>query len=160
VDAAFYNRVVAADGALHHSGDSTPEESGVSVNESIDVDVDQLPWSVAGVVFVADAYAGGTLGDVKSATTLVQTADGDGGHDTPFKTNVDFGGRSVGTDAKGVVLAVLHRNPEDVNEWLLKKVGTMCAGPLAHTFEGCLEEARDAVAKKREEREEDVKCSQ
>ena len=100
VDAAYYNQLSAGGGSVTHSGD---EKSGASEgdDESITIDGPRLPSNVRVIVVVLNAFRGGSLGDLETASARL-CVEGGG-----VLADMSLGGAGSATAA---VMCVLYRD--------------------------------------------------
>jgi stress response protein SCP2 len=76
VDACFYNHLEACSGALVHSGDN---RDGLSdgVDERITLFLSKFPGNLSFVVFAVNAFQGGALADVETASAAFLNGRGE-----------------------------------------------------------------------------------
>ena len=113
LEIVYYGNLRSADGSLQHTGDNLTGK-GEGDDESILVDLTQVPPAVAHIVFVVNSFSGQNFTQIENATArVVDSADGD-------RELVKYALTGSGTHT-AVVMARLSR---DGAGWTFTAIGT------------------------------------
>mmetsp|Transcript_61624 Transcript_61624/g.127333 ORF Transcript_61624/g.127333 Transcript_61624/m.127333 type:complete len:421 (+) Transcript_61624:198-1460(+) len=124
LDAAFYNNLTAANGAIKHSGEKDTKLPD-KANEQITFDLAAIPSNVTSVVLVVNAFCGSTL--FKLETAFVRIAKHNSAGNAHLHEMSVCGGKGGAFRETGVVLGVIQRN-KGKPSWRFIEKGTPCAG--------------------------------
>ncbi|CAD7954932.1 unnamed protein product [Amoebophrya sp. A25] len=135
LDVCFYNQPICMAGAITHSGDNKTGE-GAGFDEAIALDIEALPPGVSLLVFVLNAYQGGTLSTVKNAKVTVMET----GKPEPLAMSPASIRKA---DLTGMVLGFLYILPHmGENTWKFRNVSRACQG---RNFEESLPDVQRAL---------------
>ena len=133
MDAAYYNQLSAVNGAVIHSGDNK-DGAGEGADEVITIHSTRLPQGAKIVVFVLNAYKGGSLGDMETATAKLHAGPIGG----PVICDLSLGAAGSAT---GAVMCVLFEDFKD-KTWRFKDVSAFTSG---RNFMACMPTIRPIV---------------
>ncbi len=100
MDACFYNHLEACSGALVHSGDNR-DGLAEGVDERITLSLSKFTANLSFVVFAVNAYQGGTLADVETASAEFLNGRGE------TLTTISATCGSASDDKKCILLCIL-----------------------------------------------------
>ena len=123
IDAMYYNNLKSEDNTIIHSGDSLDGESTSKFDEVIKLDLDTISPQINTLVFVINAFQGGSFNSVESAYAEVAQANGDGTSKVVADCAV-----GCGSDSTGCILAVIYRSPESPKQWKFRNTSVFCKG--------------------------------
>jgi len=133
MDAAYYNQLSAVQGAVCHSGDSK-DGAGAGADEVITIHSTRLPQDAKIIVFVLNAYKGGSLGDMETASAKLHAGPIGG----PVICDLSLGAAGSAT---GAVMCILFEDYKD-KTWRFKDVGQFTSG---RNFMSCMPAIRPLV---------------
>eukprot|EP00391_Amoebophrya_sp_Ameob2_P009558 CAMPEP_0178997836 /NCGR_PEP_ID=MMETSP0795-20121207/9179_1 /TAXON_ID=88552 /ORGANISM="Amoebophrya sp., Strain Ameob2" /LENGTH=490 /DNA_ID=CAMNT_0020690449 /DNA_START=52 /DNA_END=1524 /DNA_ORIENTATION=- len=135
LDVCFYNQQVCMNGAIQHSGDAkTGEHAGF--DESVKIDINAMDPDVSILVFLLNAFKGGSLADVDNAkVTILESFN-----DAPLAVCPVSMRKG---DFTGMVLGFIYRLGGPGHPWLIRNVGRACNG---RTFEESLPDVRKCLS--------------
>jgi stress response protein SCP2 len=141
VGAAYFNNLVALEGAMCHSGDSR-DGAAEGDDEVIDLDLDRLPsQGVCSVALCVFAYKDGSLSNVRGITSVLRVKDKGGQWFDAVKVPVAdiVSGRS--TSVTGILVAGIY-SPDKGKTWSVQRLGHPLEGP--RDFQAGSDDVRDA----------------
>eukprot|EP00391_Amoebophrya_sp_Ameob2_P012126 CAMPEP_0178990782 /NCGR_PEP_ID=MMETSP0795-20121207/5159_1 /TAXON_ID=88552 /ORGANISM="Amoebophrya sp., Strain Ameob2" /LENGTH=491 /DNA_ID=CAMNT_0020682409 /DNA_START=249 /DNA_END=1724 /DNA_ORIENTATION=+ len=135
LDVCFYNQQVCMNGAIVHSGD---EKTGAAsgFDESVKIDIDAMDPDVTILVFLLNAFKGGTLAQVDNAKVTILEL----GKAAPLAVCPVSMRKG---DFTGMVLGFIYRLGGVGNPWKIRNVGRACNG---RTFEESLPDVRQSLS--------------
>ena len=133
MDAAYYNQLSAAGGSVTHSGDNK-DGAGSGADEILTIHCARLPPAARVILFVLNAYKGGSLGDMKTATAKLHAGPIGG----PVLSEIKL--YTAGASA-GAVMCALFQDHKD-GKWRFKDIGEFASG---RNFMACMPAIRPAV---------------
>jgi stress response protein SCP2 len=133
LDAAYFNQLSAANGSVLHSGDNT-DGAGSGADEVITIHSSRLPPTAKIIVIVLNAYKGGSLGDLETASAKLHAGPIGG----PVLCDLSLGAAG---NATGAVMCVLYEDYRD-KTWHFKDVGDFTTG---RNFMACMPTIRPVV---------------
>jgi tellurium resistance protein TerZ len=135
----FFNNHSAASGALLHSEDSLKGDESAYYAETIVIDIEALPAYTEIIVFIVNAFTGGSFSCVESACTDLNKILTDGSISTISSIST-----GCGTNSTGCIASLLYRNHKSRRSWMLRRIGHFCDG---RNFVECLPAIRTHVDK-------------
>ncbi|KPI05306.1 stress protein [Actinobacteria bacterium OK074] len=118
VDVVFFQQLVSKDGSVRHTGDNLTGSAGAGADdESILVDLEQVPANVDQIVFTVNSFTGQTFTEVQDA--FCRLVDETTGKELARYTLSGGGAHTA------QIMAKLHRVGGD---WQLKAIGEPASG--------------------------------
>jgi len=129
MDACYYNKLSAMNNCITHSGDNR-DGSGAGYDESISIDLDDLPVNAKVIMFCVNAHSGGNFSHVESAFAEFIDIQQDGEQKVVGEVNI--GASSMMVNGRKIVFTALimagvYRYSED-GKWHLRTIGKPAMG--------------------------------
>lgn len=135
VDAVYFGNLRGFNGAVKHTGDNRTGD-GDGDDESIIVDLSNLPSNVHSLVFTVNSYTGQTFEKIANATCRL--VDQSGGRENEVaRVNLSQSGNHT-----GVAMAAIVRTPSG---WSFKSVSEICNGRSINDIERALRSIVNAL---------------